>query len=111
MKVLLRQDVIENDFNSFEAKITAVNESGETLFEVTEPYLGCNVIYAAYKSLLKAINRLPRYGVDRFDLQSNVDEMVKELHGRENIHTRLLGIFKSRLETKRVQIENIKLSA
>lgn len=102
MKADIKQ-LVSSEENGYKVIIKA-HKDGELLFTINEDYMYCNIIFAAYKSLFKTINRCDRYGIKELLLDSNVPQVLEEISGNENVNSRLLDILRERMEAKQVCI-------
>lgn len=104
MKALLKQHVDQIANNEYLVTITGWDEDNNRLFEISETYTKSNMIFAAYKSLCKAVNKVSRFGVKVIDVQSNVPSLVKELNGQKNVNSRLNQMFEDRLKLRQIEL-------
>ncbi|MED4918682.1 hypothetical protein [Geobacillus thermodenitrificans] len=104
MKVTIHQMIKEIAPATFEATVSAVDENGNTVNRVIVRYERANEIYAAYKSLLRALNWLRRYGQVEIDLITNQKSLVNELNGSLNSNTTLNRILNESLTKQNARI-------
>lgn len=104
MKVTIHQTIKETGPATFEATVSATNEVGETISRAKIVYERAHEIYAAYKSLLKALNWLRRYGQVEIELITNQKSLVHELNGSLNSNTTLNRLLNESLTNQNASI-------
>jgi ribonuclease HI len=108
MKVTIHQTINEIDPATFEATVSATNETGETISSATLVYERANEIYAAYKSLLKALNWLRRFGSVEIELFTNQKSLADELNGSLNPNTTLNLILREALTKQNARLVKVE---
>ncbi|MBA2869984.1 ribonuclease HI [Anoxybacillus calidus] len=104
MRITITQTVRLIDSSTFEAIVSAVDEAGNTINRATIVYERAHEIYAAYKSLFKALNWLRRYGQVDIELITNQKSLVHELNGSLNSNTTLNRILNESLMKQNASI-------
>jgi ribonuclease HI len=108
MKVTIHQTIKEIAPATFEATVSAVDENGNTVNRVIVRYECANEIYAAYKSLLRALNWLRRYGQVEIELFTNQESLVNELNGSLNDNTTLYRILTERMAAQSARFVKVE---
>ncbi|WP_054949204.1 hypothetical protein [Numidum massiliense] len=95
-------------FRKYDAAVTvAAGGDGRVLYEHTATFANSNAVFPAYKALGKAINHLPRLGVEEIDVVTNCAPMANELTGGRNANTALLTMIRERLAQAGVTIGEV----
>jgi ribonuclease HI len=108
MKVTIHQTIKETGPASFEATVSATNEAGETISRATIVYERSHEIYAAYKSLLKALNWLRRFGSVEIELFTNQKSLFNELNGSLNDNKTLYRILTEKMASQNARFIKVE---
>jgi ribonuclease HI len=104
MKVTINQTIKEIGPATFDATVSVFDETGSEINRTITRYERANEIYAAYKSLLKALNWLRRHGQVEIELFTNQKSLVNELNGSLNPNTTLNRILNESLTKQNASI-------
>ncbi|GMN97978.1 hypothetical protein [Parageobacillus thermoglucosidasius] len=104
MKVTINQTVEMIAPATFDATVSVLDENGSEIKRTITRYERANEIYAAYKSLLKALNWLRRQGQVEIELFTNQKSLVNELNGSLNPNTTLNRILHESLTKQNASI-------
>lgn len=104
MKVTIHQTINEIDLATFETTVFVFDETGNEINRTITRYERANEIYAAYKSLLKALNYIRRHGPAEIELFTNQKSLADELTGSLNPNTTLNRILRETLTKQNASI-------
>ncbi|NNU88673.1 hypothetical protein ETC04_16445 [Geobacillus sp. MR] len=104
MKVTINQTVEMVAPATFEATVSALDETGSEIKRMITRYERANEIYTAYKSLLKALNYLRRYAPVEIEIFTNQKSFADELNGSLNLHTTLNRILRETMTKQGARI-------
>ncbi|KPD00596.1 hypothetical protein LR69_01248 [Geobacillus sp. BCO2] len=108
MKVTIHQTINEINPATFEATVSVFDETGSEIKRMITRYERANEIYAAYRSLLKALNWLRRHGPAEIELFTNQKSLADELNGSLNQNTTLNRILRETLTKQNASITKVE---
>jgi ribonuclease HI len=108
MKVTIHQKIKEIGPATYEATVSATDEHGDTVSHATIVYERAHEVFAAYKSLLKALNWLRRFGSVEIELFTNQKSLFNELNGSLNDNKTLYRILTEKMASQNARFIKVE---